>query len=234
MPRGDKVKPSAAHLRAAASVWPTRPQPITFRVFIGEQGTRAKPLRTMKAQTLGGGPASCQMTLPVNLQHFRDSAANTARSQPTMRKMQPASSRRARNGARPPVGVRTSEGDAAERLLGIVSAPIRHERFSEQVYDSLFHSIMSGKLDPGSRLPPELELAAMFGVSRPVVRQALDRLRREELIESIRGSGTFVRAHPQPMPGRRLSTHLLAARSVGSGTLAPYLRSNQSPPCAPG
>ena len=32
------------------------------------------------------------------------------------------------------------------------------------------------------------------------MRQALDRLRREHLIESIRGSGTFVRADPPPMP----------------------------------
>ena len=97
--------------------------------------------------------------------------------------------------------MRSAEGNrVAERRLGIASAPERHERFSEQVYDGLIHSIMSGKLGPGARQPPELELAAMFGVSRPVVRQALDRLRRDHLIESIRGSGTFVRADPPPMP----------------------------------
>jgi GntR family transcriptional repressor for pyruvate dehydrogenase complex len=60
--------------------------------------------------------------------------------------------------------------------------PVRHERFAERVYESLFHAIMTGKLAPDTRLP------------RPVVRQALDRLRQDRLIESIRGSGTYVRA----------------------------------------
>ena len=72
--------------------------------------------------------------------------------------------------------------------------PVRHERFAERVYESLFHAIMTGKLAPDTRLPAEVQLAAFFQVSRPVVRQALDRLRQDQLIESIQGSGTYVRA----------------------------------------
>lgn len=71
-------------------------------------------------------------------------------------------------------------------------APVRHERYAERVYDGMFHSIMTGAFAAGARLPSELALAARFQVSRPVVRQALDRLRSEGLIESRRGSGSVV------------------------------------------
>jgi GntR family transcriptional repressor for pyruvate dehydrogenase complex len=87
-----------------------------------------------------------------------------------------------------------------DELVGLSSpedlglAPVRHERFAERVYESLFHAIMTGKLMPNTRLPAEVQLAAFFQVSRPVVRQALDRLRQDQLIESIQGSGTYVRA----------------------------------------
>lgn len=77
---------------------------------------------------------------------------------------------------------------------GLGLEPVRHERFAERVYDSLFHAIMTGKLAPDTRLPPEVQLARFFQVSRPVVRQALDRLRQDRLVEPIRGSGTYVRA----------------------------------------
>jgi GntR family transcriptional repressor for pyruvate dehydrogenase complex len=90
-----------------------------------------------------------------------------------------------------------SEPTAA--LLGL--EPVKHERYAERVYDSLFHSIMSGKMQAQTRLPSEQQLAAFFQVSRPVVRQALDRLRQDRLIDSRRGSGTFVRAlesHTRP------------------------------------
>lgn len=80
-------------------------------------------------------------------------------------------------------------------------APVRHERFAERVYDSLFHAVMTGKLAPGARLPSELELAGFFQVSRPVVRQALDRLRKDGLVNSVRGSGSYVRdASAAPAP----------------------------------
>jgi len=48
----------------------------------------------------------------------------------------------------------------------------------------------------GGKLPPEQELAREIGVSRPVLRQALERLRREGAVESRRGSGNYIRAQP--------------------------------------
>ncbi|MDB5851054.1 MAG: GntR family transcriptional regulator [Rhodoferax sp.] len=89
-------------------------------------------------------------------------------------------------------------GAPAPAQLGL--QPLRHERFAERVYDNLFHSIMTGKFAARSRLPSEVELAAMFAVSRPVVRQAIERLRNDRLVESIRGSGSYVSANPNPVP----------------------------------
>lgn len=83
---------------------------------------------------------------------------------------------------------------------GLGLEPVRHERFAERVYDSLFHAVMTGKLAPDTKLPSELQLASFFQVSRPVVRQALDRLRQDRLVEPIRGSGTYVRAHAAQAP----------------------------------
>ncbi|RYX97121.1 MAG: FadR family transcriptional regulator [Comamonadaceae bacterium] len=94
---------------------------------------------------------------------------------------------------------------AALTPAGLGLEPVRHERFAERVYDSLFHSIMTGKLPPDTRLPPEVQLATFFQVSRPVVRQALDRLRQDRLVEPIRGSGTYVRAHTTSAPVQPLA-----------------------------
>jgi GntR family transcriptional regulator, transcriptional repressor for pyruvate dehydrogenase complex len=62
----------------------------------------------------------------------------------------------------------------------------------ERVYRSLMHAIATGKFERGSRLPSEMELASTYSVSRPVVRQALVRLREEGAIQSLRGSGNYV------------------------------------------
>lgn len=87
--------------------------------------------------------------------------------------------------------------DGQAPLAGL--EPVRHARFAERIYDSLFHAIMTGMLAPDSRLPSELQLAAFFQASRPVVRQALDQLRQDRLVEPIRGSGTYVRK-PASLP----------------------------------
>ena len=54
---------------------------------------------------------------------------------------------------------------------------------------------------PGSAAPSERELVARFGVARMTVRQALDALVAEGLLERIPGRGTFV-AQPRQAAGR--------------------------------
>jgi DNA-binding FadR family transcriptional regulator len=67
------------------------------------------------------------------------------------------------------------------------------ESLADIVYTQLLGLIV-GKLPVSSRLPSEGELAARFGVSRAVLRQALTRLREEGRIVSRQGSGSFVAA----------------------------------------
>ncbi|GAA1779959.1 GntR family transcriptional regulator [Agromyces lapidis] len=54
--------------------------------------------------------------------------------------------------------------------------------------------IASGELTAGTRLPSELQLAAVQGSSRSAVRSALAVLARQGLVESRRGAGWYVQA----------------------------------------
>ena len=73
---------------------------------------------------------------------------------------------------------------------------VTRTRFADQVYTHLFHKIVTGEFKDGDVLPSENELCGRFGVSRPVVREALQRLRSDGLIASRRGSGSFVQPGP--------------------------------------
>ena len=64
----------------------------------------------------------------------------------------------------------------------------------ERVYQRLRTQIVAKELRADQRLPGEHQLAALFDVSRPIVRDALQRLREERLIRSRRGAGSFVLA----------------------------------------
>jgi GntR family transcriptional regulator, transcriptional repressor for pyruvate dehydrogenase complex len=68
----------------------------------------------------------------------------------------------------------------------------RTERLADKVYENLFHAIVTGMIIAGTRLPSENQLAREFDVSRPVLREALDRLRADGLVSSVRGSGNYV------------------------------------------
>jgi DNA-binding FadR family transcriptional regulator len=60
------------------------------------------------------------------------------------------------------------------------------------VYQALLSWISEGRFQVDDRLPSELELAKRFSVSRPVIRNALARLRDEGLVRSFQGSGTVL------------------------------------------
>lgn len=56
----------------------------------------------------------------------------------------------------------------------------------------LSDEIASGQLKPGEKLPTEHQLAETFGVSRPIVREAIGRLKHDGLVVSRQGAGIFV------------------------------------------
>jgi GntR family transcriptional repressor for pyruvate dehydrogenase complex len=71
---------------------------------------------------------------------------------------------------------------------------IEPRRLYRQIADQLRALIDGGEFVPGSRLPPERDLAMQLGVSRPSVREALIALEVEGLVEVRMGSGIYVRA----------------------------------------
>lgn len=65
-------------------------------------------------------------------------------------------------------------------------------RISDAVAASLERRILEGSLKPGDRLPAERELAAEFGVSRPSLREAIQKLASKGMLHSRQGGGTYV------------------------------------------
>jgi DNA-binding FadR family transcriptional regulator len=69
---------------------------------------------------------------------------------------------------------------------------IRTPLLADKMADRLRREISAGRYKPGERLPTERELAEAYGVSRPIVREALGRLKQDNLVLSRQGSGAFV------------------------------------------
>lgn len=77
--------------------------------------------------------------------------------------------------------------------MGLESGTAR-KSLSDLVFERMHRAIKSGAYQPDERLPTEHDLAAEFEVSRPIIREALRRLREQGLVYSRRGAGSFVRA----------------------------------------
>ncbi|ABS66870.1 FadR/GntR family transcriptional regulator [Xanthobacter versatilis] len=68
----------------------------------------------------------------------------------------------------------------------------RAPSLAETLAHRLREEIASGRLQPGERLPTEHQMAETYGVSRPIVREAVGRLKHDGLVTTRQGAGAFV------------------------------------------
>ena len=85
-----------------------------------------------------------------------------------------------------------------------ISNTLSHEKLDRaspqplylQIYEIITQKIRSHTLPPGSKLPPERELASLFAVSRTTAINAYRQLEQQGLIQTKVGSGTYVTETP--------------------------------------
>jgi len=73
-----------------------------------------------------------------------------------------------------------------------VTTPHRQKRIYEEITTHLQTLMQNDNLKAGDRLPPERQLAVMFGVSRNSVREAIKSLEQQGILLSKPGAGTFI------------------------------------------
>jgi DNA-binding FadR family transcriptional regulator len=115
--------------------------------------------------------------------------------------------------------------------VAAVFEPVAPPTTFEETVERLGNAIKLGLLAPGSRLPPERELAAQLGISRSTLRQALVTLVQSGHLTALRGraGGTFVAETPPlasakaPRPAAQKMRAVLDYRvavEVGAAVLA--------------
>lgn len=115
-------------------------------------------------------------------------------------------------------GEQAGEGPRSSAADGLPLSKVVRAHAADGAADQLAELIHSGQLAVGDRLPSEIKLAEMLGVSRPVVREALRSLRSLGMVESKPGSGSFV-AEPRTLGlplllGRYRATDLHEVRTL--------------------
>lgn len=71
--------------------------------------------------------------------------------------------------------------------------PVARRLVPDDVFDQLLGEVVEGDLAAGDPLPSERRLSELLGVSRPAVREALQRLSQARLVEVRHGGSTTVR-----------------------------------------
>lgn len=83
--------------------------------------------------------------------------------------------------------IRTIEDTSITPADTASSIPLYH-----QIYMDLLSLIQTGDIKPGDMIPPEIELAKAYQVSRQTIRDAMERLENEKMIKRTAGLGTVV------------------------------------------
>lgn len=90
--------------------------------------------------------------------------------------------------------------------------PVSRVRLRDEIVDRIRSMIIDGSLKPEDKLPPERELARLFGVSRTAVREALRTLEATGLVKVEHGVGVSV-TDWAPEEARGLTMHSLLKES---------------------
>ncbi len=69
---------------------------------------------------------------------------------------------------------------------------VKQPKISDVIMEQLEAMILEGSLKPGQKLPPEREMAKQFEVSRPSLREAVQKLTAKGMLISRQGGGTYV------------------------------------------
>jgi len=71
--------------------------------------------------------------------------------------------------------------------------PVNRRSVPDEVFDQVLDEVVDGEIVAGESLPSERRLAEVLGVSRPAVREALQRMAATRLVEVRHGGATTVR-----------------------------------------
>ena len=71
--------------------------------------------------------------------------------------------------------------------------PVHRRSVPDEVFDQVLAEVVDGEIGAGQPLPSERRLAEVLGVSRPAVREALQRMAATRLVEVRHGGATTVR-----------------------------------------
>ncbi|HUN55259.1 MAG TPA: FadR/GntR family transcriptional regulator [Smithella sp.] len=75
----------------------------------------------------------------------------------------------------------------------VFARPITRSRLHEEIVTIIQRQIMNGTIPPGSKLPPEREMAQTLNVNRATVREALSKLETLDLVEIRHGDGLYAK-----------------------------------------
>ncbi len=90
---------------------------------------------------------------------------------------------------------------------------VRRNRIYEEIARQI-EKMIAEKMKPGDKLPPERQLAEMFGVSRSSIREAIRKLELTGMVEARQGLGTVVRERSADAMVNPLTAILLQKRKL--------------------
>jgi DNA-binding FadR family transcriptional regulator len=97
--------------------------------------------------------------------------------------------------------------------------PVTRRSLPDEVFDQVLAEVVDGGLEAGAALPSERRLAEVLGVSRPAVREALQRMTQTRLLEVRHGGATTVRDFRR-FAGLDLLPRLLVRKGVFDASVA--------------